>query len=241
MLLLIRSQTYNMLMYLSIFVIGLACAPMAYFKKNGTQYGIQGFTKVNRWLLKHICKIEYEVRGDIPTGPCIILSKHMNFLDIVMLGSSVPQPKFVMKHSLKYVPILGFYAKAIGSAPVYRGSKEATQRMINDLEDNKHRNEDGQLIVYPQGTRVLPHVKMPYKSGAWRLYDGMNVPCYLAATNAGVVWARKSAYRYPGKVILEFLPERIEPGMDKDEFMAIVSERIEVRSDELMAEYPAQK
>ncbi len=237
-MLLIRSQLYNILMYLSILVIGIICAPMALFKKHGAQYGIQYFSRLNRWMLKHICGITYEIRGEIPSEACIVLSKHMNFLDIVMLGSSLPQPKFIMKASLKYVPILGFYAKAIGSAPVSRGTKGASRKMLNDLESNAHRNEDGQLVIYPQGTRVLPHTKRPYKNGAWRIYNRMNVPCYLAATNAGVLWARKSPYRYPGHIILEFLDIRIEPGMELTEFMNLISERIETRSDELMAEYP---
>lgn len=240
-MLLIRSQFYNILMYLAILIIGIVCAPMVIFKKHGAHYGIQTFTRLNRWMLKHICGITYEIRGEIPSEPCVILSKHMNFLDIVMLGSSVPQPKFIMKASIKYIPILGFYAKAIGSAPVHRGAKGAADKMIDDLQANSHRNEDGQLIIYPQGTRVLPHTKRPYKNGAWRVYDRMNVPCYLAATNAGVLWERKSPHRYPGHVVLEFLDIRIEPGMPQGEFMKLISEKIETRSDELMAEFPRNK
>ena len=237
-MLLIRSQFYNILMYLAILVIGILYAPFIFFQKNGAHKGIHAFTRINRWMLKHICGITYEVRGEIPSEACIVLSKHMNFLDIVILGSTVPQPKFIMKASLKYVPILGFYAKAIGSAPVNRGSKGAADKMINDLEANSHRNEDGQLIIYPQGTRVLPHTKRPYKNGSWRIYNRMNVPCYLAATNAGVLWERKSPYRYPGHVVLEFLDIRIEAGMPQAEFMKLISEKIETRSDELMAEFP---
>lgn len=239
-MLLIRSQLYNFLMYFTIFVVGTLYAPLTFFTRNGAHRAIARVAKINRWLLKTICGITYEVRGKIPNEACLVLSKHMNFLDIVILGSTLPQPKFVMKASLKYVPILGFYASAIGSAPVHRGERDATKRMLEDLEKNKHLNEAGQLVLYPQGTRVLPGVSMPYKNGAWRVYSGMNAPCYLAATNAGVVWARKSAYRYPGKVILEFLPDRIEPGMGREEFMALISEKIETRSNELMAEFPAK-
>ena len=228
-------------MYFTIFVVGTLYAPATLRSTTGAYKAIQRFTKINKWLLKKLCKIEYEVRGEIPSGNCLVLSKHMNFLDIIILGSTVPQPKFVMKASLKYVPILGFYAKAIGSAPVYRGQKNATARMMEDLENNKHKNENGQLILYPQGTRVLPHTSKPYKQGAWRVYNSMNTPCYLAATNAGVVWERKSPYRYPGKVVLEFLPIKIEPGMEVKEFMDLISTKIETRSNELMAEFPREK
>ena len=63
---------------------------------------------------------------------------------------------------------------------------------------------DGQTIIYPQGTRVLPGVKAPYKVGAEVIYRDQNLPCVLVATN-GIFWGRRSIFRYPGKAIIKFV------------------------------------
>ena len=60
-------------------------------------------------------------------------------------------------------------------------------------------------MIYPQGTRVAPGARLPFKVGAGVLYERLGVPCVPAATNAGVFWGRRSPYRRPGLAVVEFL------------------------------------
>ena len=102
----------------------------------------------------------------------------------------------------------------------------------------EHAGEAGearQLVIYPQGTRVAPGARLAFKVGAGVLYDRMGVPCVPAATNAGVFWGRRSAYRRPGLAVVEFL-EQIPPGLPVAEFMGRVEETVETASDRLMRE-----
>ena len=49
-----------------------------------------------------------------------------------MIVSETPRPKFIMKSSLRWAPVLGWYAKKIGCVPVERGKRsEAIQRMMS--------------------------------------------------------------------------------------------------------------
>ncbi len=236
-MLLIRSQFYNILMYLLIAIVGILFFIPALFSRKGAYAGIHFFCAIHRVLIKLICNIRLEVRGKVPEETCLVCSKHMSLLDIMMLADALPEAKFVMKDQLKYVPILGFYAMRIGSAPVKRGTgSQAVEKMVEDLEDEAQR---GQTVIYPQGTRVLPGQSLPYKRGAAALYQNFNLPCYMAATNIGVLWARKSPYRYPGVAIIEFLDERIPAGENTKAFMETISTKIETRSNELMEQYPA--
>ncbi len=235
-MLLLRSQVYNLLLYALIIVMGILYLIPSIISRKAALHGIRLLCRINRWMLRSICNIHQEVRGNVPTENALICSKHMSFLDIIMLAEVLPEPKFVMKDSLKYVPIFGFYAMRIGSAPVKRGTgSKAVDKMVDDLDDER----EGQMVIYPQGTRVLPGQKLPYKRGAAALYSSFDLPTYMVATNIGVLWARRSAYRYPGLAIIEFLDQRIEPGMPPKEFMALISDKIETRSDELMEAYPA--
>jgi len=93
----------------------------------------------------------------------------------------------------------------------------------------------GQLIIYPQGTRIAPGVKASYKIGTGVLYKELNQDCVPVAANVGVFWPKRGVYRAPGTAVVEFLP-RIPAGLPIDEFMAQLETAIETRSNQLMRE-----
>ena len=148
----------------------------------------------------------------------LIAAKHQSFLDIIILVSELPRPKFVMKAELRRMPILGWFAKRIGCVPVERGRRaEAMRRMVADVEAG--RASPGQLIIYPQGTRTAPGEVQPYKVGTAVLYAQSGQPCVPAACNVGLFWPRHGVMRRPGRAVVELLPP-IAPGLAPDPFMA---------------------
>ena len=175
-----------------------------------------------------------EVRGTVPTGEALIASKHQSFFDIIMIVSETPRPKFIMKKELTWAPILGWYGLRIGCVPVDRGKRgQAIQQMMDGV--SKGRLQPGQLIIYPQGTRVAPGAMKSYKVGTGLLYQQLGQPCTPAATNVGLFWPRTGIYRKPGLAVVEFLPE-IAPGLAVEPFMAELERVIEGASNRLMAE-----
>ncbi|NIR61199.1 MAG: 1-acyl-sn-glycerol-3-phosphate acyltransferase, partial [Gammaproteobacteria bacterium] len=91
-------------------------------------------------------------------------------------------PKFIMKSILRYAPFLGWYALRIGCVPVDRGRRaEAIRQMMRGVTDGTA--PAGQLIIYPQGTRVAPGRHLPYKVGTAVLYHETGQSCVPAATN----------------------------------------------------------
>lgn len=221
-------------MYLLMVVMGILCAPLAIWSKEGAYWSMRKYATFSIWLLEKICGLSVEVRGHVPDGTFIVCSKHQSFLDILVLATLLPRFKFIMKSELKWAPILGLYAMRVGTVPVKRGKKgRAVKGMVSNVK--KQAEEEGQTIIYPQGTRVLPGKKLPYKVGAAVLYERLGQTCYPVATNIGVYWARRSPFRKPGKAVLEFM-EPIPPGMELKPFLALIEDRIETRSDELMRE-----
>ena len=53
--------------------------------------------------------------------------------------------------------------------------------------------------------------------------------------NTGLFWPRTGLIRRPGVAVVEFL-DPIEPGMEREEFMQVLEERIEAASDALSDE-----
>lgn len=231
---LIRSVIFDALMYALMLVMGIACAPMALWSRGGAYAAIKAYCAAVFWLLRVICGLRVEVRGEVPQGAVVVCSKHQSFLDIMMLSRHLPEVQFVMKRELRWAPVLGLYALRIGSTPVARGRRGAGMKaMVAGAV--REGGAVGQLVIYPQGTRVLPGARPPYKIGAGVLYERLGRDCVPAATNAGVFWARRSAYRHPGTAVLEFL-EPIPAGLPIEVFMTRMQAVVEENSDRLMRE-----
>lgn len=231
---LIRSILFIILMYLLMLVMGILCAPLALYSRNGAYWSIKTYLRIVLPMLKMLCGLSYEVRGTVPTDEVVVCSKHQSFFDILILAHVLPRPKFVMKQELKWAPILGFYAMRIGCAPVNRGRGGGAVRQMMDGVESQ-REDRGQTIIYPQGTRVPPGSYLPYKIGAGVLYDRMGQTCAPVATNVGVYWGKRSPIRRPGVAVLEFL-EPIPHGAKPSEFVKLLESRVEPASNALMRE-----
>ncbi|WP_163849007.1 lysophospholipid acyltransferase family protein [Pseudooceanicola aestuarii] len=235
----LRSLFFVVQMYLVMAVMACFFAPWALAHRNGAYAAVRTYCRYVRWSARWMVGLRSEVRGPIPEDEVVIGSKHQSFFDVILIVSVVPKPKFIMKASLKYVPIVGQFAMRIGCVPVERGRRaEAMRQMMAGV--TRGDAPAGQLVIYPQGTRVAPGVDMPYKVGTAVIYRETGQACVPAATNVGLYWPRQGILRKPGLAVVEFL-EPIPPGLPLDRFTAELRLRVETASNRLMTEggFPA--
>ena len=232
-MLLVRSLLFDAVLYALMGVMGVLGAPLALWSVDGAYWVCRTYARVTFFFLRVICGLRVEVRGPVPQGEVLVAAKHQSFLDILMIFEALPRPKFIMKKELSWAPFIGLYALRIGSTPVNRGDRSRAMKAM--VEHAGQAREPRQLVIYPQGTRVVPGARPPFKVGAGVLYERLGNPCVPAATNAGVFWGRRSAYRRPGLAVVEFL-EPIPPGLPLSEFMARMQAEVEGASDRLMRE-----
>ena len=230
----IRSLIFNASMYVAMLVIGLAYLPWAIVSPEGAVAGCHAYCRWVRWSAAWMIGLKTEVRGEVPTDEVMVAAKHQSFMDVILIYGALPRGKFIMKAILKWAPILGWFGLRIGCVPVDRGKRGAAiRKMLADVKAGKVKG--GQLIIYPQGTRVAPGVRRPYKIGTAALYAEMGQPCVPVATNVGVFWPKRGVMRRPGTAVVEFLPA-IPPGEAAQAFMDRLEQMIELNSDRLAAE-----
>lgn len=230
----LRSLVFIGQMYLMMALMALFFTPWALLQREGAFAAVHTWCRWVRWTASWMVGLRSEVRGEIPTSEVVVAAKHQSFFDIIILVSELPRPKFIMKKELRWAPILGWYARRIGCIPVDRGKRGQAIRAMLDGVANGH-EEPGQLIIYPQGTRVAAGAQRDYKVGTGVLYEQLGQDCVPVACNVGVFWPRHGIYRKPGLAVVEFLPV-IPAGKPVKEFMETLEREVEGASNALMAE-----
>lgn len=133
----------------------------------------------NAFLMKLTNKIEWDIQGEISKveGSCIIISNHLSWTDIVMLGhiykGKIPITKFFLKHSLIYIPVIGLVCYAIGMPFLRRYTREQLLRnpklKTKDLNTTRKAclsllEQPSSLINFVEGTRYTPEKAQAQKS-----------------------------------------------------------------------------
>ena len=80
-------------------------------------------------------------------------------------------------------------------------------------------------MIFPQGTRVKVQEKVPFKKGAGRIYEALNISCIPIALNSGKVWPKEGIIKHSEKITVSFL-EPIKPGLNRDEFIKNLETKI---------------
>ena len=147
-----------------------------------------------------------------------VASAHQSILETFILQSPLDFPIFILKKELLKIPLFGWYLKKIGSIEIVR--ETTTKDNLSFFEKIKKviDRDKRPLLIFPQGTRVKFGERAPFKKGAGRIYDALNIPCIPVALNTGKIWPKNSFVKYSSDIHISFL-EPIMPGIDKNEFL----------------------
>lgn len=102
------------------------------------------------WLrdLLHILGVEVRVHGRVPREPVMMVSNHVSWLDIPVIGA-LQGAHFLSKAEVRQWPLIGWLAVAAGTVFIRRGSGDSRQRTADMVELLK---DDRPVLVFPEGT-----------------------------------------------------------------------------------------
>ena len=234
-MLVIRSVVFNVLFYLNLLVHFIAAIPTLAMPRWGIIAVARFWARTNLWLLRTICGIRVEFRDveKIPPGPLLVSSKHQSLWETFALLLILPDPAYIMKRELMWIPFFGWYAWKARMIPVDRGKRSQALAEMNACA-RREAQRNRQIIIFPEGTRRPPGAEPKYKYGVVHLYAEMGVPCLPIALNSGLFWPRRSIRRYPGTIRVEVL-DPIPPGLGKDEFFERLQGEVEAATARLVA------
>ncbi|WP_213979633.1 lysophospholipid acyltransferase family protein [Sphingomonas sp. dw_22] len=172
-----------------------------------------------RWSAASILGIHTRIEGTIPPGPVLFAAKHESIFEAMELTRLLGSPATVMKRELTMIPIWGWAARRYGVIVVDRTASASALRAM--MKDAKVALAEGRsVMIFPEGTRVLPGEAPPLRSGFAGLYRILGLPVVPIAVRSGHVWPRKGPKR-AGIITFRF-GEPIPPGLPRAEAEALV-------------------
>lgn len=176
------------------------------------------------WLFRRILGITHELHGceNLPAEPAVILAKHQSAWETFALQDLVPERTycvFVLKKELLRMPFFGWGLAALQMISIDRAAgREALNQVVEQGIDRLARGF--WIIIFPEGTRVLPGETRRYKSGGAYLAAQAGAKVVPVAHNAGEFWPRRGFVKRPGRVVVSIGPAIDATGLSQEEINA---------------------
>ena len=224
----IRNFLFSIFFFSGIILISIIFLPALILPQKFTLFGGKLMGYWAAICLKIFLSTKIIVKGKenlIKNEKFFIASSHQSMFETFFLQTIFNSPVFILKKELLMIPIFGWYLKKIGSISIKRN--KVSKENINFFEDISKiiTNTNRPIIIFPQGTRVLPHEKPPFKKGASRIYEELKIKCQPVAINSGYVWPKKGK-KDTNKTITISILEPINPDYSKEEFLGILEKTI---------------
>ncbi len=146
---------YKLFLIALLFIIGFINAIVIFPVIN--LFLVASKARIRRDLIKKqwlrwfglIINLQIVKEGELPEQPAIIVSNHISWLDIVVIGQYLPA-YFVAKSDILSWPVIGFLARQAGTIFIRRGDKKhimaTAEKMVWLLKQNSN------IIAFPEGT-----------------------------------------------------------------------------------------
>ena len=212
-------------------LIAIASAPLPRLMRYRI---ISGWSRLMLHCLRILCGIRCSVEGreNLPQQPAVILSKHQSAWETLAFQQIFPPQAHVLKRELLWIPFFGWGLALMSPIAINRGRGMAALRQI--ARRGKERLQQGfWVVVFPEGTRVLPGETRKYQLGGAWLAAHTGALVVPVAHNAGRVWPRNSFLKYPGEVKVRIGPPITSAGRDPETINAMAEQWIETQQKTL--------
>jgi 1-acyl-sn-glycerol-3-phosphate acyltransferase len=217
----IRNFLFSLFFFIGIIFISLIFLPAFFFPKKIVLLGGKIMGYWTSLCLQIFLSTKIVIKGKeniIENKKFFIAASHQSMFETFYLQTIFNSPVFILKKELLMVPIFGWYLKKIDSISIKRNKISKENLSFFDDISKQINSSDRPLIIFPQGTRLSPEDRTPFKKGSSRIYEELKISCQPIAINSGNTWPKKGSKKVNTVLIISIL-EPIEPGLKKEIFL----------------------
>jgi 1-acyl-sn-glycerol-3-phosphate acyltransferase len=217
----IRNFLFSLFFFNGIIFISLIFLPTIFFPKKIVLFGGKIMGYWTSFCLQVFLSTKIIIKGKeniIENKKFFIAASHQSMFETFFLQTIFNSPVFILKKELLMIPIFGWYLKKIGSISIKRN--KVSKENLNFFEDisKQINSSERPLIIFPQGTRLPPEDRSPFKKGSSRIYEELKISCQPIAINSGNTWPKKGSKKINTILTVSIL-KPIEPGLEKKIFL----------------------
>jgi len=224
----IRNSIFSIFFFTGIIFISIIFLPAFFLPQKVVLFGGKLMGHWTSFCLKFFLSVKINIKGKeniIKDKKFFIACSHQSMFETFYLQTIFNSPVFILKKELLQIPIFGWYLKKIGSISIKRDKvTKDNLGFFNDITKIITKS-NRPLIIFPQGTRVLPHERPDFKKGVSRIYEELKISCQPVAINSGYVWPKKGP-KNSDKLITISILKPINGGLEKNEFKKILEKLI---------------
>tara|TARA_B100001564_G_scaffold193471_1_gene162594 strand:- start:450 stop:1151 length:702 start_codon:yes stop_codon:yes gene_type:complete len=224
----IKKSIFLIFFFTGIVVISLLFIPSFFLPQKIALYGGKLMGYWTGFCLNFFLSTKITVKGKeniILNQKFFIASSHQSMFETFYLQTLFNSPIFILKKELLFIPLFGWYLKKIGSISIKRNKISKGNLDFYENISQAISITNRPIIIFPQGTRVLPHERPPFKKGASKIYEKLKISCQPIAINSGYVWPKTGINQSHKSITISIL-KPISADLSKDEFLKILENNI---------------
>ena len=231
----IRNIFFSIFFYIGIILICIIFLPAFFLPQKIVLFGGKIMGHWSRICLEFFLSTKIVIKGSenlIRNEKFFIACSHQSMFETFYLQTLFNSPIFILKKELLSIPIFGWYLKKIKSISIDRNKINKENLDFYEKIKMSLESTDRPIIIFPQATRVAANDRSPFKKGASRIYETLNIKCQPVAINSGNVWP-KSGMLIANKTLTISILKPIDAGIDSKKFLEILQNSIYTELDNI--------
>jgi len=231
----IRNILFTIFFFLGIICISIIFLPALIMPQKVTLVGGKIMGQWTKFCLRIFLLVKINIIGkeNIMTNENFFIAcSHQSMFETFFLQTIFNCPIFILKKELLKIPIFGTYLRKIGSISINRN--KTTKENLGFFDEIVKAATDSKrpLLIFPQGTRVLPEERPKFKKGTGRIYETLKIKCQPVAINSGYVWPKNKPLSR-NKTITVSILNPIDYSLNKEEFLNLLENNIYSELDKI--------
>tara|TARA_B110000438_G_scaffold229564_1_gene224369 strand:- start:114 stop:815 length:702 start_codon:yes stop_codon:yes gene_type:complete len=217
----IRSFVFSIIFFSGIILISVIFLPSILLPKAIVLLGGKIMGSWASFCLQIFLSTKIIIKGKeniINDRKFFIAASHQSMFETFFLQTLFNSPVFILKKELLRIPVFGWYLKKIESISIKRNKIAKENLGFLDIISKQISLSNRPLIIFPQGTRLPPEDRTPFKKGSGRIYEKLNISCQPVAINSGKTWPKHGLKKANTTLIVSIL-KPIDPGLKKEIFL----------------------
>tara|TARA_B110001452_G_scaffold94066_1_gene77676 strand:- start:679 stop:1380 length:702 start_codon:yes stop_codon:yes gene_type:complete len=217
----IRNFLFSLFFFTGIVFISLMFLPSFFLPNKIVLFGGKVMGHWASFCLKIFLSTKIIIKGKeniIKDKKFFIAASHQSMFETFFLQTIFNSPVFILKKELFMIPIFGWYLRKIGSISIKRSKVSKENLGFFDNISKQINSSNRPLIIFPQGTRLTPKDRTPFKKGSSRIYEELKISCQPVAINSGNSWPKKGSKK-TNTILTVSILKSIDPGLKKEIFL----------------------